>query len=189
MDHTNMLKLLLGILPATFVIILVLIIFYYFSRTRKSTVDENDDIEKNQQHPPKDETTQMEELIKFNGGGEDLTIFDILDAPGEVIGKSSYGTIYKAALERSNTVRLLRFVRPAACTEKAMEVESLVRVLGSIRHSNLVPLLAFYAGPRGEKLLVYPFYRFGNLAQFVKGEFLFWNSFMFWISCYLLFGC
>lgn len=157
-----MLKLIFGLLPATLVIIVVLI--FYFSRTRKSE-DVIGDIESSE-NERKDET-QMEDLITFHGGGEDLTIYDILDAPGEVIGKSSYGTLYKAALERSNTVRLLRFVRPA-CTGKCMEVESVIRLMGSMKHSNLVPLHAFYSGPRGEKLLVFPFLRCGNLAQFIR---------------------
>ncbi|KAJ0906333.1 putative protein kinase RLK-Pelle-LRR-III family [Helianthus annuus] len=77
------------------------------------------------------------DFIKFEGG-EDLTCFDILDAPGEVIGKSSYGTLYRANLLGDSSVLLLRFLRPACCS--------------------------------CEKLLVHPFYRRGNLAQFIRDE-------------------
>lgn len=94
---------------------------------------------------------------------------DILEAPGEVIGKSTYGTVYKAALERHQTVNLLRFVRPAACSLEMDEIRVVIGGLGLIRHENLVPLLAFYAGSRGEKLLVHPFYRIGSLSQFIRG--------------------
>ncbi|XP_071687160.1 probable leucine-rich repeat receptor-like protein kinase IMK3 [Rutidosis leptorrhynchoides] len=106
------------------------------------------------------------ELIKFNGG-EDLTSFEILDAPGEVIGKSSYGTLYKANLVTNDSVVCLRFFRPT-CTKKVQDLMHMVQLLGSIRHPNLVPLYGFYYGPRGEKLLVHPYYEKGNLAQFVK---------------------
>ncbi|XAR66104.1 Non-specific serine/threonine protein kinase [Bertholletia excelsa] len=110
---------------------------------------------------------ETEDLIRFQGG-EDLTVPDILDAPGEVIGKSSYGTLYRASLLGTDSDVLLRFLRPA-CTGKMKEVVPAIQLLGSIRHPNLVPLWAFYAGPRGEKLLVHPFYARGNLAQFIKG--------------------
>lgn len=109
------------------------------------------------------------DFIKFQGG-EDLTCFDILDAPGEVIGKSSFGTLYRANL-LSDSVLLLRFLRPACTIGKVQDVMLVVQLLGSTRHPNLVPLCGFYSGPRGEKLLVHPFYRTGNLAQFIRGNF------------------
>ncbi|KAI3808904.1 hypothetical protein L1987_24867 [Smallanthus sonchifolius] len=108
------------------------------------------------------------DFIKFEGG-EDLTCFDILDAPGEVIGKSSYGTLYRANFS-GDSVLLLRFLRPACTIGKVQDVMRVVQLLGSIKHPNLVPLCGFYSGPRGEKLLVHPFYRRGNLAQFIRDE-------------------
>lgn len=111
---------------------------------------------------------QKEDLVIFQGG-ENLTICDILDAPGEVIGKSNYGTLYKALLQRSNSVRLLRFLRPV-CNTGDEELVDGIGMLGEIRHPNLVPLVGFYTGPRGEKLLVHPFYAHGNLTQFIRGD-------------------
>ncbi|KAG6489738.1 hypothetical protein ZIOFF_051015 [Zingiber officinale] len=108
-----------------------------------------------------------EALIRF-AGGEDLTARDILDAPGEVVAKSSHATLYRAVLRRGDTPALLRFVQPdsAARTEDVLPA---VRRLGAVRrHPNLVPLTAMYLGPRGEKLLVHPFYAAGNLAQFIR---------------------
>ncbi|GAB2265454.1 hypothetical protein Dimus_000509 [Dionaea muscipula] len=150
-----------------------------------------------------------EELICFQGA-DGLRIPDILDAPGEVIGKSSYGTLYKACLVRDirnvnanlndgddpqededeeeeedgsgdggvSIVVLLRFLRPACTLGMKEDVVSVVREIGLVRHPNLVPLQAFYMGPRGEKLLVHPFYARGNLAQFIrdrKGDAWTWN--------------
>jgi hypothetical protein len=38
-----------------------------------------------------------------------------------------------------------------------------------VRHANLVPIRALYVGPRGEKLLVHPFYAAGSLRRFLQG--------------------
>ncbi|KAL4385543.1 hypothetical protein GQ457_15G007410 [Hibiscus cannabinus] len=167
MKNTHMLKLFLSLSPIALLFILVPVIF--FCRRRAARDGQLGDIEsKGQKHGGGDEgdESEMEDMITFSGG-EDLTICDILDAPGEVIGKSSYGTLYKALLQRSSTVRLLRFLRPV-CALRGDEFFDVVQLLGCIRHPNLVPLLGFYAGPRGEKLLVHPFYWHGNLSQLIR---------------------
>ncbi|GMJ05936.1 hypothetical protein like AT5G07620 [Hibiscus trionum] len=167
MKNTHMLKLLLSLSSLPFLFILVLIIF--FCRKRAARNDQLGDIERKEQKRVGDgeeEESEMQDMITFSGG-EDLTIGDILDAPGEVIGKSNYGTLYKALLQRSSMVRLLRFLRPV-CALRGGEFSDVVQLLGCIRHPNLVPLLGFYAGPRGEKLLVHPFYWHGNLAQLIR---------------------
>ncbi|KAM7494649.1 hypothetical protein LguiB_029258 [Lonicera macranthoides] len=162
MEHKHKLILIL-VLPSSIIVILLLIVIYLcHKRVAKHGPK---DIEVSSDYTEVDEI-EREELIRFEGV-EDLTVFDILDAPGEVIGKSSYGTLYRASLMRTNAVMLLRFLRPT-CTGKISEVEPVIQLLGSIRHPNLVPLSAFYAGQRGEKLLVHPFYRRGNLAEFIR---------------------
>lgn len=135
---------------------------------RRGVEDVGRDVEDSFEVKERDGVVGKEMLMRFEGG-EDLSVLDILDAPGEVIGKSSYGTLYRAALLRSNKPALLRFFRPP-CTLSLKEVVPIIELLGSIRHPNLVPLYAFYAGPRGEKLLVHSFYRRGNLAQFIRGK-------------------
>ena len=160
-----MLILVLGLASATFLVFVAVYLFY--SKRRVSKYNESKDIESSE-HKEDEEMAQKEDLMIFQGG-EDLTICDILDAPGEVIGKSNYGTLYKALLQRSNKVRLLRFLRPV-CTARGEELDEMIQFLGRIRHPNLVPLLGFYTGPRGEKLLVHPFYRHGSLTQFIRGK-------------------
>ncbi|KAI4332811.1 hypothetical protein L6164_017690 [Bauhinia variegata] len=161
MKIAHMLLLVLGLASIAFLAFLIVYVFFYRKRV---TAHVSKDIESSEHK--NDDIVQKEDLIIFQGG-ENLTICDILDAPGEVIGKSNYGTLYKALLQRSNTVRLLRFLRPV-CTIRAEELDDMVLMLGGIRHPNLVPLLGFYTGPRGEKLLVHPFYRRGNLADFIR---------------------
>ncbi|CAN6240379.1 unnamed protein product [Urochloa humidicola] len=107
-----------------------------------------------------------EALVRFPGG-ESLTVSAILEAPGEVVAKSSHSTLYRAGLSAGEAVALLRFVRPA-CAAGADEAAAAARVLGAARHPNLVPIRALYIGPRGEKLLVHPFYAAGSLRRFLQ---------------------
>lgn len=158
-----MLKLAIGLTSTTLMVVLILFIFFYLKRRAKTGLEDIENMD--QKHGVE---AQMEDLITFHDG-QDLTISDILDAPGEVIGKSSYGTLYKALMQQSNKLRLLRFLRPV-CSVRGEEFGDMIRLLGCTRHPNLVPLLGFYAGPRGEKLIVYPFYRQGNLAEFIRGK-------------------
>ncbi|KAI3735130.1 hypothetical protein L6452_14618 [Arctium lappa] len=154
-------------LSFSFVILIVLGMICVYRR-KGSKKDESWDKEASFEHKEKS-VQEMEingDLVRFDGG-EDLTCVDILDAPGEVIGKSSYGTLYRANLVRNDSVVCLRFLRPT-CTEKVQDLMHVVQLLGSIRHPNLVPICGFYSGTRGEKLLVHPFYGRGNLAQFIK---------------------
>ncbi|CAN6973881.1 unnamed protein product [Brassica oleracea var. botrytis] len=156
---------------------------FVLNRKRKQSSTEPDqyDVESldHKVHNKHGSSSETEELVTFQGG-EDLTICDILDAPGEVIGKSSYGTLYKASLQRSGNVRVLRFLRPV-CTVRcdAKEYSDVIETLGFVRHENLVPLLGFYGGNRGEKLMVHPFYVSGNLSDFIKSggeESIKWSS-------------
>ncbi|KAL7229438.1 hypothetical protein ACSBR2_008031 [Camellia fascicularis] len=162
MEHKHKLILILAL--TSFSISIIVILMIYLCR-RRSSRDESIDAESGFEFKERGELG-AEDLIQFQCG-EDLTVHDILDAPGEVIGKSSYGTLYMASLMRTDSVLLLRFLRPT-CTVKMKEVVPVIQLLGSIRHPNLVPLRAFYAGSRGEKLLVHPFYGRGNLTQFMR---------------------
>ncbi|KAM0885034.1 hypothetical protein ACQ4PT_030591 [Festuca glaucescens] len=105
-------------------------------------------------------------LVKFPGG-EALTVAAILEAPGEVVAKSSHSTVYRAAMRSGEAAVLLRFVRPA-CAVGPEEATAAARRIGAVSHPNLVPLRAVYVGPRGEKLLVHPFYAAGSLHLFLQ---------------------
>ncbi|XP_028186506.1 putative kinase-like protein TMKL1 [Glycine soja] len=141
-------------------------VYLFYCKRRVSKYNESKDIESSE-HKEDEEMAQKENLMIFQGG-EDLTICHILDAPSEVIGKSNYGTLYKALLQRSNKVSLLRFLK-LMCTARGEELDKMIHFLGRIRNPNLVPLLGFYTGPRGEKLLLHPFYRHESLTQFIRG--------------------
>nr|VDC85573.1 unnamed protein product [Brassica oleracea] len=174
MRKDHMLTLLLGVSISALLILTFFIFFFFFRRKQSSTEPDQYDVESldHKVHNKHGSSSETEELVTFQGG-EDLTICDILDAPGEVIGKSMYGTLYKASLQRSGNVRVLRFLRPV-CTVRcdAKEYSDVIETLGFVRHENLVPLLGFYGGNRGEKLMVHPFYVSGNLSDFIKNSYI-----------------
>ena len=184
MRKSHLVKLILAVsLPTTFLIMIaIIIIFIFCRRTTTETNEVQYDVESPYEKQEFSDTGSEteEELIIFNGG-EDLTICDILDAPGEVIGKSSYGTLYKATLQRSGKVRVLRFLRPlCAVNSDSKEFNGVIESLGFVRHDNLVPLLGFYVGNRGEKLMIHPFFgSSGNLSAFIKCKSLFSTLFFF----------
>ncbi|KAG9452216.1 hypothetical protein H6P81_005120 [Aristolochia fimbriata] len=153
-------KIVLGAVSATLAVLVFLVVYVCRRSWRREAGCESGECES------RGEQVEKEDLIRF-AGCEDLRVQDILDAPGEVVGKSGYGTLYKATLVRNRSLVLLRFLRPA-CTGRMKEILPAIQLLGFVRHPNLVSLDAFYAGSRGEKLLVHPFFSNGNLSLFLR---------------------
>ncbi|XP_047340626.1 probably inactive leucine-rich repeat receptor-like protein kinase IMK2 [Impatiens glandulifera] len=106
-------------------------------------------------------------LVHFDGPFV-FTADDLLCATAEIIGKSSYGTVYKATLEDGNQVAVKRLREKVAKGHK--EFESEVSILGRIRHQNILALRSYYIGPKGEKLLVYDYMSNGSLASFLHAR-------------------
>ncbi|PKU62203.1 probably inactive leucine-rich repeat receptor-like protein kinase IMK2 [Dendrobium catenatum] len=106
-------------------------------------------------------------LVHFDGPLV-FTADDLLCATAEIMGKSTYGTVYKATLEDGNLVAVKRLREKIAKSQKEFEAE--VNVLGKIRHLNLLALRAYYLGPKGEKLLVFDFMTNGSLAAFLHAR-------------------
>jgi hypothetical protein len=105
-------------------------------------------------------------LVHFDGPMV-FTADDLLCATAEIMGKSTYGTVYRATLEDGNQVAVKRLREKI--TKGQREFESEVNVLGKIRHPNLLALRAYYLGPKGEKLLVFDYIPKGSLATFLHG--------------------
>ena len=117
-------------------------------------------------------------LILFQGG-EHLTLEDVLNATGQVMEKTNYGTIYKAKLADGGTIAL-RLLREGSCKDGSSCLP-VIRQLGKIRNENLIPLRAFYQGKRGEKLLIYDYLPHRNLHDLLYGMFIFIIHFSFCI--------
>lgn len=106
-------------------------------------------------------------LVHFDGpmvfGADDL-----LCATAEIMGKSTYGTVYKATLEDGSQVAVKRLREKIMKTPREFETE--VTALGKIRHPNLLALRAYYLGPKGERLLVFDYMPKGSLSTFLHGK-------------------
>ncbi|XP_076904906.1 putative kinase-like protein TMKL1 [Bidens hawaiensis] len=101
-------------------------------------------------------------LILFQGG-EHLTLEDVLNATGQVMEKTSYGTIYKVKLADGGAIAL-RLLREGSCKDVGF-CFPIIKQLGRIRHESLIPLRAFYQGKRGEKLLIYDYLKNKTLHE------------------------
>lgn len=120
-------------------------------------------------------------LIVFQGG-EHLTLEEVLNATGQVMEKSSYGTVYKAKLSDGGNIAL-RLLREGSCKEPA-ECVPFVREFAHARHENLVPLRAFYQGNRGEKLLIYDYFPHKSLFDILHGMFFLKFLFRYFLTGY-----
>ncbi|KAJ8437965.1 hypothetical protein Cgig2_033698 [Carnegiea gigantea] len=81
-------------------------------------------------------------------------------APAEVLGRSSHGTLYKATIDGGLmlTVKWLRVGLVKHKKEFAKEVKK----FGSMRHPNIVPVRAYYWGPREQERLI--------LSDYIQGD-------------------
>ncbi|CAI9779197.1 unnamed protein product [Fraxinus pennsylvanica] len=106
-------------------------------------------------------------LVHFDGPFV-FTADDLLCATAEIMGKSSYGTAYKATLEDGNQVAVKRLREKMTKAQKEFEID--VAELGKVRHPNILALRAYYMGPKGEKLLVYDYMSNGSLSTFLHAR-------------------
>ncbi|KAK2981768.1 hypothetical protein RJ640_010285 [Escallonia rubra] len=106
-------------------------------------------------------------LVHFDGPFV-FTADDLLCATAEIMGKSTYGTAYKATLEDGNQVAVKRLREKIAKGQKEFETE--IAALGKIRHQNILALRAYYLGPKGEKLLVFDYMPNGSLASYLHAR-------------------
>lgn len=105
-------------------------------------------------------------LIFFGKTGWNFDLEDLLRASAEVLGKGTFGTAYKAALETGLAVAVKR-LRDVNMGEK--EFREKMEEIGRMDHENLVPLRAYYYN-RDEKLLVYDYLPMGSLSALLHGS-------------------
>ncbi|CAM6060399.1 unnamed protein product [Sphagnum tenellum] len=97
-----------------------------------------------------------------------FTANDLLCATAEVLGKSIYGTVYKARLENGNNIAVKRLREGIVKSQRDFEKE--VDILSKIRHPNLLALRAFYWGPKQEKLLVFDYMTGRSLTELLHAR-------------------
>lgn len=106
--------------------------------------------------------------LTFFEGGSNLAfdLEDLLRASAEVLGKGTFGTTYKAALEDATIVAVKRLKEVFAGRK---EFEQQMEVVGSIRHENVAPLRAYYYS-KDEKLIVYDYYNQGSVSALLHAK-------------------
>ncbi|RDY13711.1 putative inactive receptor kinase, partial [Mucuna pruriens] len=110
---------------------------------------------------------EKNKLFFFEGCSYSFDLEDLLKASAEVLGKGSYGTTYRAALEDGTTVVVKR-LREVLVGKK--EFEQQMEVVGRIgRHPNVMPLRAYYFS-KDEKLLVYDYMPGGSLFSLLHAN-------------------
>ncbi|KAK4839577.1 hypothetical protein QYF36_022919 [Acer negundo] len=105
-------------------------------------------------------------LVFFEGCNLAFDLEDLLRASAEVLGKGTFGTTYKAALEDATTVVVKRLKE---VNVGKREFEQLMEMVGSIRHENVAPLRAYYYS-KDEKLMVYDYYHKGSISSILHGR-------------------
>ncbi|MED6148073.1 hypothetical protein PIB30_049732 [Stylosanthes scabra] len=105
-------------------------------------------------------------IVFFEGCNIAFDLEDLLRASAEVLGKGTFGTAYKAAIEDATTVAVKRL---KDVTVGKREFEQQMEVVGRIRHDNLAALRAYYYS-KEEKLLVYDYYEQGNVSSMLHGK-------------------
>ncbi|PIN20563.1 Serine/threonine protein kinase [Handroanthus impetiginosus] len=102
----------------------------------------------------------------FEGCNLVFDLEDLLRASAEVLGKGTFGTTYKAALEDATTVAVKR-LREVIVGRKDFEQQ--MEIVGSIRHENVAPLRAYYYS-KDEKLMVYDYYNQGSVSALLHAK-------------------
>ncbi|KAG7019902.1 putative inactive receptor kinase [Cucurbita argyrosperma subsp. argyrosperma] len=110
--------------------------------------------------------TGSKKLVFFGNAARVFDLEDLLRASAEVLGKGTFGTAYKAALEVGSVVAVKR-LKDVAITER--EFREKVEAVGSMDHENLVPLRAYYFSA-DEKLIVYDYMPMGSLSALLHGN-------------------
>ncbi|GFP91331.1 probable inactive receptor kinase at4g23740 [Phtheirospermum japonicum] len=105
-------------------------------------------------------------LVFFEGCRLAFDLEDLLRASAEVLGKGTFGTTYKAALEDATTVAVKR-LREVVVGRK--EFETQMEIVGSVRHENVAPLRAYYYS-KDEKLMVYDYYDRGSVSGLLHAK-------------------
>ncbi|CAA0812967.1 Probable inactive receptor kinase [Striga hermonthica] len=172
--HSSKFKepLILGIAIGGFLIVFISVALLLFVVNRKN--NKRDDTMSNTSQKKENSVRSM--ASEYQGVNGKITFFegcnlafdleDLLRASAEVLGKGSFGTTYKAALEDATTVVVKRLKEVVVGKR---EFEHHMEIIGSVRHENVVPLRAYYYS-KDEKLVVYDYYHWGSVSALLHGK-------------------
>ncbi|XP_022637979.1 probable inactive receptor kinase At5g53320 isoform X2 [Vigna radiata var. radiata] len=112
------------------------------------------------------ESRDKNRIVFFEGCTLAFDLEDLLRASAEVLGKGTFGTVYKAALEDVTTVAVKR-LKDVVVGKR--EFEQQMEMVGRIRHDNVAALRAYYYS-KEEKLMVYDYYEQGSVSSMLHGK-------------------
>ncbi|KAI4350731.1 hypothetical protein L6164_005156 [Bauhinia variegata] len=96
---------------------------------------------------------------------DDLKFEDLLRAPAELLGRGKNGSLYKVVLDNGMVVVVKRL---KDWTSSSHEFKQRMERLNQVKHSIVLPHLAFYTSKQ-EKLLVYEYQHNGSLFKLLHG--------------------
>lgn len=156
----------LGIVIGSCVVAFVSIAFLLILTNRKEKEDDDDvSTTEKKEMPVKKTSSEDNRLVFFEGSNLAFDLEDLLRASAEVLGKGTFGTTYKAALEDATIVAVKR-LKEVMVGRKEFEVQ--MEIVGSIRHENVTPLRAYYYS-KDEKLVVYDYNNQGSVSSLLHG--------------------
>lgn len=166
-SQSAILAIVIGSSALAFISIALLLI----ATNRKKDEDEKSSTFKSQKKQNSTKRTVSENQDKstrltfFEGSNLAFDLEDLLRASAEVLGKGTFGTTYKAALEDATIVAVKR-LKEVIVGRK--EFEQQMEIAGSISHENVAPLRAYYYS-KDEKLMVYDYYNHGSVSSLLHG--------------------
>ncbi|CAH8310011.1 unnamed protein product [Eruca vesicaria subsp. sativa] len=118
------------------------------------------------------EEGSMGTLVFLGRGESDImavrySMDDLLKASAETLGRGTLGSTYKAVMESGFIVTVKR-LKDAGFT-RMEEFKRHIKILGRLKHPNLVPLRAYFQA-REECLLVYDYFPNGSLFSLIHGS-------------------
>nr|WIL59848.1 nodulation protein [Melilotus officinalis] len=105
-------------------------------------------------------------IVFFDNCNLAFDLEDLLRASAVILGKGTFGTTYKAALEDVTTVVVKR-LKEVNVGKK--EFQQHMEVVGKIKHENVDALRAYYYS-KDEKLVVSDYYQQGSVSSILHGK-------------------
>ncbi|XP_022730954.1 probable leucine-rich repeat receptor-like protein kinase At1g68400 [Durio zibethinus] len=108
---------------------------------------------------------EAEEMVVFEGCKGFRKVGDLLKSSAELLGKGSVGTTYKVVMDGGDVV----VVKRVRQRRRRRDLNGWLRILGGLRHTNIVSLIAYY-NSKDELLLVYDILPNGSLHSLLHGN-------------------
>ncbi|KAH6822216.1 Leucine-rich repeat protein kinase family protein [Perilla frutescens var. hirtella] len=165
-SQSAILGIVIGSCVAAFVAIALLLIVINRKKRDDETGTPSQKTEKSTKRMGSEHQDGDGRIVFFEGCNLVFDLEDLLRASAEVLGKGTFGTTYKAALEDATTVAVKR-LKEVIVGRKDFEQQ--MEVVGNIKHENVALLRAYYYS-KDEKLMVYDFYNQGSVSALLHAK-------------------